>query len=344
MRRSRTTLVWVVAVSFSLVLAGFGTTSAVAAVDPHEPQDDAPPGATVLTWGVEIEGYLGHGGDIDFYKIEVPTAYGPHHVTVALDVPAGREYKASVGLSIPGGSEGIVWPPWPVTEPWAGRYQAESDPDVGGVGLYVMVSGVDDTQYSASAAYGLRVSWTNSVTGFPDVPVLHPYHDAIIGVAVLGYVTGYADGTFGPDDAVVRQQFAKVMALQRRLPVDESMVSPFTDLGADDQGSLYPHEYVAAVAAAGITNGTTPTTFSPWQKISLAQVVTMVTRAIDEFLPPVRDDYQPPFAVFDATHYPYARTAAYYGLLDGISEPYLWFAPASRGACVQVVWNVETIE
>lgn len=44
--------------------------------------------------------------------------------------------------------------------------------------------------------------------------------------------------------------------------------APFTDLDPDDPTNLYPHEYVAAAPAAGITNGTRATTFSPWADIS----------------------------------------------------------------------------
>lgn len=68
-------------------------------------------------------------------------------------------------------------------------------------------------------------------------------------------------------------------------------------------------------------------------------MVTMVTRAVAEVLGPVPPDYVPPFGNFDATHYPWARAAAYYGLLTGIPLNQ-WFRAATRGECAQIVWNV----
>ncbi len=137
-----------------------------------------------------------------------------------------------------------------------------------------------------------------------------------------------------------RAQFAKMIALTMHLPVNESLTSPFTDLGADDPTDLYPHEYVAAVASAGITTGTTPTTFAPWDNIGLAQLVTMIVRAAQSQLAPVPAGYNPPFQNFDATHYPYARIAAYHGLFAGFTDGYSWFSPATRGQCALLLVNL----
>ena len=38
-----------------------------------------------------------------------------------------------------------------------------------------------------------------------------------------------------------------------------------------------------------------------------------------------------------------SRIAAYFGLLDNLPTPYAWFHSATRGECVQVIWNVETL-
>ncbi len=56
-------------------------------------------------------------------------------------------------------------------------------------------------------------------TGFPDVPASHPYHDAIEGMAGQGIIGGYLNGNFGPEDPVIRQQFAKMIVLTLGLPV-----------------------------------------------------------------------------------------------------------------------------
>ena len=315
---------------------------ALAATDPNEPADDDVVSATHVGWWIQAHSLIGHAGDIDFFDIPVPAAGSPHHVTVALDVPQGRDYTAAVALSLPGVPSGLVWPQWTQSRPWAGRLQLEGDV-TGPARLYVMVKGGDDGDFSSADAYKLRVYWTNTVSEFPDVPTDHRYHDAIMGMARAAYVNGYTDGRFGPDDLVKRQQFAKMIALAAHLEVTEAMTSPFTDLPADDPGDLYPNEYIAAVAAAGITTGVTPVSFDPGAPIKFAQVVTMVTRFAANYLPPVPAEYVPPFGDFDDTHYPWARKAAYYGLLDGIATPYDWFRAATRGECAKVIWNMDSM-
>ncbi len=184
-------------------------------------------------------------------------------------------------------------------------------------------------------------------TGFPDVTPSHPYYEAITGIADEGIINGYTNGEFGPEDPVKRAQFAKMIDGTMGVQVSEAMTSPFTDLGPDDQGDLYPHEYVAAAAAAGITTGVTPTTFAPYNDISRAQVVTMIVRAAEGLAPGVLD--QPPAGYagtvpsFSAIHSPNMRIAEYNGLLEGLTgfggswDPW---AKSSRGECAQMLWNL----
>src|SRR5664279_3386046 len=67
--------------------------------------------------------------------------------------------------------------------------------------------------------------------------------------------------------------------------VGEGDICKFVDVPASGPDDLYPDNYVAAVAREGVTTGTRaagkglPALFSPGHSISLAQVVTMVTRA-----------------------------------------------------------------
>jgi hypothetical protein len=96
--------------------------------------------------------------------------------------------------------------------------------------------------------------------------------------------------------------------------------------------SLYPDNYVAVAAMYGITQGVSADRFAPWNKITRAQVITMVARAAALAEPPA--GYKPPFEDFSAVHYPAARRAAYAGLLDGlvgVGPGYDFWAPATRG-------------
>lgn len=181
---------------------------------------------------------------------------------------------------------------------------------------------------------------------FTDVRGSHPYRTAIEGLFDLGVVGGYGNGLFGPSDTVKRAQFAKMVVGALGLDVYEGMSSPFTDLGSNPAGDLYPHDYIAAAFANGITNGITADTFGPYLAITRAQAVTMIVRAvgIDELSSPP-EGFDGSLGDFSPAHAPSMRIAEYNGLLNGLQGPTRDWDPwsaASRGECAQILWNVMT--
>ena len=206
-------------------------------------------------------------------------------------------------------------------------------------------------------AYTLAVTGTAEVPDtappadqtFPDVNTGHPYFTAIEGMADAGIISGYNDGTFGPYNPVLRAQFAKMICGTLAIPVDESLVAPFSDLLPDDPATLYPHDYIAAAYLHGITQGITATDFGPYVDITRAQVITMVVRAARNLQGGVLVEPPPEFDCtipdFSSTHHPQLRTAEYNGLLAGIqSFERGWdpWARSSRGECAQILWNLIT--
>jgi hypothetical protein len=180
---------------------------------------------------------------------------------------------------------------------------------------------------------------------FSDVASGASYFAQITDLASRGIVSGFADGTFRPDDSVSRQQFAKMVVKSLALPVSMQNRCPFTDVDAnlDPADPLYPDHYVAVCAAAHITEGINPalSLYGPYTSLTRAQLITMVARAAD--LPDPPAEYIPPFADFSADHYPWARKAAYAGLLtglQGIGPSYQFFEPASRGEVCLVLYNL----
>ncbi|MCZ7662563.1 MAG: S-layer homology domain-containing protein [Thermoleophilia bacterium] len=182
---------------------------------------------------------------------------------------------------------------------------------------------------------------------FEDVPASHPNQLAIEVMAQLGVVSGFSDGSFRPDTPVTRQQFAKMMVLALRISVSESDVSPFADVPSSGPGSLFPDNYVAAVAREGITTGTTSSVpgakplFKPGDRITLAQVVTMMTRGSGRPLvqPPAK--YRSVWGDFDVSHGPTARLAQYNGLLR--YTPALSASPwkaATRAETAALLYNL----
>jgi len=202
---------------------------------------------------------------------------------------------------------------------------------------------------------GTPYTWTfttgSAAISFTDVQPGDDYYTAIQGMANLGIVNGYLDGTFQPINPIRRAHFAKMIVGAMGVAVDESMSAtpPFTDMAqlVDSPTDLYPHQFVAAAYANNITKGTTPTTFSPYIRITRAQVVTMVVRALQNLYPgeldAVPSGYAATWGSFSVDHGENARIAQSNGLLAGLSlsgassDPWGYM---SRGEVAQVLWNM----
>lgn len=181
---------------------------------------------------------------------------------------------------------------------------------------------------------------------FTDVGMDHPYFDAVLYLFDMDVIAGYGDGRFGPDDQVRRGQFAKMIVKTLGWEAEESLTSPFTDLGSDNPLDLYPHEYVALAWEHGITKGQTATTFNPWGPIKRVHVISMVARAAGANLPGWVDALPPGYngelAGFnDKDHGQNAKLAEVNGILDGIDlQGWDLWAPASRAEVAQMLYNM----
>jgi hypothetical protein len=174
--------------------------------------------------------------------------------------------------------------------------------------------------------------------GFDDVPDSHPYHTQIETLAQLGIIVGYPDGTFRPESPVTRQQLAKMVTLAMGVPVSEADICTFADVAPSGARSLYPDNYVAAAARMGIVTGYVRPgyqRFKPTMQVTLAQLVTICTRAAVRTLSVPPESYLSTWGPFDATHGPTARLAQYNGLLRGL-------APAGQTLRSLSPWKVAT--
>lgn len=319
-----------------LAIGGSAAQALVPLPDPNEPNDSFAT-ATRLNNGETTYGAVTTEPDMDYFYLDIP---GSRHVTMDFS-PKKFGRNAEIAFRAQGSST-ISYPGWERHYDDDGRWVSSGD--IGPGRIFVVVSLVGGAA-PGTEAYLLTVSYSGGGTGgFPDVQEWHPFYAPIMSLYQAGVISGYQDGTFGPDDPVSRQQFAKMIIGALKHPVSESMVCPFDDLGADDPHDLYPHEYVAAAAAAGITVGTSGHHFSPWGNITLAQVTTMVVRAgvaEDTYIPPPAW-YQPPFANFGEPHYAFARTGAFNSLFQSYYGPWDWWKPATRGQCAYFIWKLMT--
>lgn len=197
----------------------------------------------------------------------------------------------------------------------------------------------------------LVVSGPAAAQTFADVPLSHPYSEAIEGMAGRGIVNGYSSLDFGPDDPVIRQQFAKMVLLTMaeldpaRFTATTGDVFDFADsnLLKSQNIGLYPYHYVSKAALTGLTIGYADGTFRPFQSMSKQQVVTMAVRAGGSRLKSPPMDWRGLFSSADPTHGENIRIAEFGGLLTRLQAPSAsWDGArdATRGECAQILWNL----
>jgi hypothetical protein len=237
---------------------------------------------------------------------------------------------------------------------WYDISTGESVAIPGGTGGNPAVAGTQvawSGDYASGSGYHGVYLATRGGGGFPDVTSTHPYYAAISGMASRGIIGGYANGNFGPNDLVTRQQFAKMIVKTLDLPVTGTEPCPFVDVtaggGADP---FYPVGYVAVCAIKNITKGIDATHFAPGLSIKRAQMITMIVRAADNLAvgsltdPP--SDWGGLLSYADPTHGANIRKAEFNGLLTGITGPGGTLASwnttgnATRGEVAQMLWNL----
>lgn len=122
---------------------------------------------------------------------------------------------------------------------------------------------------------------------FTDVPTTHWASEYIEKAVEMGIVSGYENGDFRPDNEMTRAEFATVLWNVAGKPVLPEGPR-FTDVSEND----WFYKQVAWCYVEGIINGTSGTTFSPNDKLTREQAMTMLYRykgspptenAIDKF-------------------------------------------------------------
>ena len=109
---------------------------------------------------------------------------------------------------------------------------------------------------------------------FADVDKDDYYYDAVLWAAANGITNGTTATTFRPDAPVTRAQ--AVTFQWRAADSPAASGDSFDDVAAD---TWYTNAVTWAVEQ-GITNGTSPTTFSPENAVSRAQAVTFLYREL----------------------------------------------------------------
>lgn len=114
---------------------------------------------------------------------------------------------------------------------------------------------------------------------FPDVESTASYAQAVQELSALDVISGYDDGTFGPDKLVTRAEITKMIvdALAERSSAEASTESTkFADVSADHWAKGYINQGVADGFIAGMSD----TEFDPDANVTYVQAQKMLVSAI----------------------------------------------------------------
>ena len=112
---------------------------------------------------------------------------------------------------------------------------------------------------------------------FPDVAPGAYYADAAVWAAANGVVTGYADGTFRPNDPITRQQMAAILWRYAGSPAAESG----TDYADESAIAAYAVTAVDWARDTGVISGRDGNRFDPSGRATRAQAAVILHRYLE---------------------------------------------------------------
>ena len=220
--------------------------------------------ATELAAGKKLTGFLACSESNDFYKINVPVATT---IEVTLNSSVKFSYFSFWNSDLElAADENEVWY-GSAAEP---KLMKESYNVAAGV-YYLKVRGYDSTEV-AERTGKYTLSW-NLKNNFTDVSDQSYCYEPVSWAVANGVTTGTSATTFGPNDTCTRAQMVTFLWNAAGKPEPSSTQNPFTDVKS---GSYY--KAILWASQNGIVSGTSDTTFSPNEKVTRAQAVTILWR------------------------------------------------------------------
>lgn len=122
----------------------------------------------------------------------------------------------------------------------------------------------------------LNVETDRSETIFTDVKPASFAAPYIQGASELEMITGFPDGTFKPDEPIVRGDVAILMKKAFHLP--DNSTAAFRDVRPE----AYYYEAVNSLKTARMTNGYPDHTFKPNESITRSELTVLLSKAMNE--------------------------------------------------------------
>ena len=115
---------------------------------------------------------------------------------------------------------------------------------------------------------------------FTDVGVSDYYASAASFLSENGILTGYPDGSFGPEKTITRAEITAVIVRMLGRELDAKTLGGTASKFIDVEATKWYSGYVNLAANEGIVNGVGDAVFAPENPVTFEQAITMVVRAI----------------------------------------------------------------
>lgn len=127
-----------------------------------------------------------------------------------------------------------------------------------------------------------RLEGSPAVSGgaaFADVTSGQWYSDGVAWASANGIVTGYTNGSFGPNDTITREQMAAILYRYARCKgCDVSARAQLNSYSDASQVASYATESMSWAVGSGLITGTSGTTLSPAGSATRAQAAVILAR------------------------------------------------------------------
>jgi hypothetical protein len=231
-------------------------------LDPNEP-NDKPYQATSLAPGTEYIGTFDPAGDIDWYQVIVPQD------SLARISLTGIPPERTVTATLTGSELDPIWAG--TTEPGNDESDLTHEHYLTSGTYYIKLQ--SDLPFN-DRPYRLQVQLLPLIAGYADIAD-HWAQQTIVDMTQRGFVNGYGNYRFRPDDNITRAEAAAVLVRAFRYTKEKPL--HFTDLPAEH----WAYSYIAKAAQAGIADGYPDRTFAPDAPITRMEMASMFAKALD---------------------------------------------------------------
>lgn len=229
--------------------------------------------------GSGVFALINHGADQrsgEFASVEInglPEKYSAQVIYQNNRVALAITDTTATGNPIPGGNTGSTGGATAPVTPGVTPAPTPS-PQATAAPVSPFKSGVVSQEAVLKAVSDSIAATVNENTSFNDTSS-HWGSNAIAAAVKLRIIDGYADGSFRPNAAVTRAEFAAMIA--RAFGLGSSTASA----EFQDTGSTWAAGYIATLAEKGIVTGYADGSFKPNATITRAEMVTIIARVLN---------------------------------------------------------------